>query len=339
MGIICRTSLIKAIKETRGHLTIVFGVFLFMWQYALPLQVSAEELKEASRPLVQANYLNTREMKQLWDFAGKLMKEGEFYRAITEYKRFISYYSDNPLVPTAYFNIGMAFFKGEKWDEARRAFIDYYQEFPEDKLVPQALFLIAQSDYQKGDYETALKEYMELGVRYSDQEIGHRAKYMVGWVLIKMRSWENAKQIFDQIDFGSPFYDSAQKLGGELQRAQALPRKDPPLAGVLSAVIPGTGQFYVGRYKDGLMALLVNGGFIGGALEAFHSGQDVLGGLLVFLGFSWYTGNIYSAVNSAHKYNRDQEDSLIMDLQNEHGSYLRISEKDDRFFITFKWDF
>lgn len=313
--------------------------FLLMWLPALQFSGKAAELKELYRQTAQTNYRPTDEEKRLWNFADNLMKEGEYYRAITEYKRFMAYFSESPLVPTASFNIGGAFFQGEKWDDARRAFIEFYQEFPEDPLVPQALFLVAQSDYRKGNYELALDEFMEVGVRYADVEIGQRAKYMVGWVLIKLKSWENAKQIFEEIEPHSVFYDSAQRLGKEMLNAQSLPTKDPPVAGTLSAVLPGAGQFYVGRYKDGVMALLVNAGFIGGSIQAFNSGQEVLGGLLVFLGFSWYTGNIYSAVNSAHKYNHDQEDSLIMNLENEHNAYLRLSERENKFFLTFKWNF
>ncbi|MEE9610697.1 MAG: hypothetical protein V3W19_05565, partial [Desulfatiglandales bacterium] len=61
---------------------------------------------------------------------------------------------------------------------------------------------------------------------------------------------------------------------------------------------------YSNRYKDGLAAFLLNGLFILAAVEAFDEDLNVLGGMLIFLELGWYTGNIYSAVNTAHKYNR-----------------------------------
>jgi hypothetical protein len=48
----------------------------------------------------------------------------------------------------------------------------------------------------------------------------------------------------------------------------------------------------------------VNGLFIWAAVQAFQSDQDVLGGILTFIELGFYSGNIYSAVNAAHKYNR-----------------------------------
>ncbi|MCJ7809422.1 MAG: hypothetical protein MUP26_04080, partial [Desulfobulbaceae bacterium] len=36
----------------------------------------------------------------------------------------------------------------------------------------------------------------------------------------------------------------------------------------------------------------------------------VLGGILAFFELGWYAGNIYSAVNGAHKYNRKVRDDF-----------------------------
>jgi len=82
-----------------------------------------------------------------------------------------------------------------------------------------------------------------------------------------------------------------------------LPSKNPTTAGVL-AVVPGLGHLYCNRPKDAVVAFLLNGLTIWAAIEAFDEDLDVLGGVLLLLESGWYTGNIYSAVNSAHKYNR-----------------------------------
>jgi hypothetical protein len=43
------------------------------------------------------------------------------------------------------------------------------------------------------------------------------------------------------------------------------------------------------------------------AYEAFDHDNEGLGGLITFFEIGLYSGNIYSAVNSAHKYNRKQK--------------------------------
>jgi hypothetical protein len=83
----------------------------------------------------------------------------------------------------------------------------------------------------------------------------------------------------------------------------------------LAAVLPGLGHAYVGRYKDGGIAFLVNALFIWAAVESFHNDNNVLGGMICFLELGWYSGNIYSAVNSTHKYNRKIGRDLRKDLK------------------------
>jgi hypothetical protein len=70
--------------------------------------------------------------------------------------------------------------------------------------------------------------------------------------------------------------------------------------------VPGGGQLYCARYQDALTAFLINAGLIWAAWEAFDNELYALGGVIGFVEFGFYAGNIYSASASAHKYNRDR---------------------------------
>ena len=43
--------------------------------------------------------------------------------------------------------------------------------------------------------------------------------------------------------------------------------------------------------------------------------MDVLGGILTFIELGFYSGNIYSAVNAAHKYNRKLQNDFRENLK------------------------
>jgi hypothetical protein len=58
-------------------------------------------------------------------------------------------------------------------------------------------------------------------------------------------------------------------------------------------------------------------------VEAFQHNQNVIGGILTFFELGWYSGNIYSAVASAHKYNRKMKQEYLDNL--ERGFSLRFS--------------
>ena len=116
------------------------------------------------------------------------------------------------------------------------------------------------------------------------------------------------------MDRVSPLYANAQELALKSLEGERLPYKSPSTAGVLAAVLPGSGHVYCDRYKDGVVAFLLNGLFIWATLEAFDNDQEVLGGILGFLELGWYSGNIYSAVNTAHKYNRSLKNDYLKNL-------------------------
>jgi hypothetical protein len=125
--------------------------------------------------------------------------------------------------------------------------------------------------------------------------------------------WHEASETFKTVGAGSPLFPNAQDLSAKSLGGELLPYKDPTTAGALS-VVPGLGHVYCERYKDGLVAFLLNGLFIWATIEAFHEDQEVLGAVLGFVELGFYSGTIYSAVNSAHKHNRKLKDDFLQGL-------------------------
>lgn len=85
-----------------------------------------------------------------------------------------------------------------------------------------------------------------------------------------------------------------------------IPWRSPALAGTLSAVLPGSGQAYCGRWRDGFAAFSVNAVLFGAAYECFDEDLPMLGGAVVVAGITWYMGNIFNAMNVAHRRNDEK---------------------------------
>ena len=96
-------------------------------------------------------------------------------------------------------------------------------------------------------------------------------------------------------------------------------QKSPRLAGTLSAVLPGAGQGYVGKWSDATLAFVLNGVFIWGSVEAFHQDEDVAGSFLLAMEATWYFGNIYNAVNGAQKFNRATDERFFDTVKIRYG--------------------
>jgi TM2 domain-containing membrane protein YozV len=104
----------------------------------------------------------------------------------------------------------------------------------------------------------------------------------------------------------------------ELDLYRERPRKSRLLAGTLSTVIPGSGQMYAGRYRDGLVAFTVSSLFIAGTVVALNDENYPLAAIAGIVGLPFYVGNIYGAANAADKYNlslaRSTRNALLLSL-------------------------
>ena len=138
-----------------------------------------------------------------------------------------------------------------------------------------------------------------------DDDTADRARYELGWLHVDQGLWIEAGQAFERISPANRDRLQVGSLQKALADSDAIPEKKPTVAGTLS-IIPGGGQLYCARYQDALTALLINGGLIWAAWEAFDKELYALGGVITFVEFGFYAGNITGAVSSAHKYNRDR---------------------------------
>lgn len=123
----------------------------------------------------------------------------------------------------------------------------------------------------------------------------------------------------------SKLYPKSDYFAQGLDRIQEIPQKSPATAGALAAIVPGSGHLYCERYRDAAIAFVLNGAFIWGMVEAFEQNNYVVGGILTFFELGWYSGNIYSAVASAHKYNQRKKQEYLDYLEKSGVFSLGIS--------------
>jgi TolA-binding protein len=255
---------------------------------------------------------------QLLIFAEQLMQEGEYFRAITEYRRFLFYYPDDPRRAMAHFSIGLAFYRGESYAEARQTFQEVTQHYPNTAYGQQAWLWQGESLIRQGQYTTAEQLYSEITERFPHDRIGQQARYKRAWTLLYRRQWRDAATQFQQVTPtpDSGLYQSAQLLAQEVIASERLPTKSPVLAGIFSGLLPGSGQLYNGRLGDALLAFFLNSMFIVGAVEAIHRNSPAVAGILSFFEAGWYAGNVYGAINGANKYNRHTTEIFLRNLDN-----------------------
>lgn len=252
----------------------------------------------------------------LLSFADSLAAEADHYRAITEYKRFIHYYPHDPRAAYAQLEIGKNLLAGKRWEQADQALIKVSKNYPGSKEAITAKQLYADAAYQRGDYQEAQKRYADLrttGQTSDTAEIDYRS----GLSALQQKDLEAARHHFAQLD--APL---GQQLSLALHEYEQLPQKSPHLAGALSAILPGAGQLYTERPRQAGIAFALNASFIYAAIEAWDNENYTVSGLLSLFEIGWYGGNIYNAMNNAHKYNQRQRHKFLERFQQRFGLSL-----------------
>jgi outer membrane protein assembly factor BamD (BamD/ComL family) len=260
---------------------------------------------------------------QILGFANALFNDGDYFRAITEYKRFLFLHPTDPRAGRVRLQVGLSYQRGQQWDDARQTFESIARQHPDPEIRAEAAYLVGETSFQQGRYAQAIADLRPVAERYGHTPVGERARYLLGWSYLRARQWPEASQTFESIGTTSPLFPSSRVLADAAREGEHLPRKSPALAGLMSAVIPGTGHFYTGRLRDGTIALLLNGAFLAAGIEAVSAGNEAAAGLLFFFEAAWYSGALYGAVNAAQKYNRDLEERWLQGLERQHSPSLR----------------
>jgi tetratricopeptide (TPR) repeat protein len=259
-------------------------------------------------------YYDLRE-KEIRQFGGELFTAGEYYRAITEARRYLSLFPKGPRAGEMANMIGDAYLMSHEWADAIGAYDEFLLQFPDSPLANAATFHKAVALIKQGSTAEA-ERLFQLILGGSDRmKKGDAARWEI-LLLIRQNRFDEAERLLRDRMLRPEVDKEAALIEGLLAEKKEVRYKSPATAGLLSAILPGSGQFYNERYRDGIYSFLLNGLFIVGAWKAFDSDNYALGGILTLFEIGWYGGNVYGAVGGAHKYNRQiDEDHFRRGLQ------------------------
>jgi len=250
--------------------------------------------------------------------ADAFMEEGEYYRAVTEYKKFLILFPDSAKADYAFFGIAMAYFKGEEYGAAARSFLALREKYPESGYAMQAGYLGAVSQWKLKNYDRARAALEALAEKYPESEYAPRSLVVICLAALDENKAEVSRQAlkrFLEQYPGHPGVENVREALALLDRYQELPEKSPVLAGVMSAILPGSGYIYAEHYGDGITAFLINGLFIAGTITAIHQENYGVAGIVGGVGVPFYLGNIYGSANAAKKWNLGVRNEIIQKIQ------------------------
>jgi len=166
--------------------------------------------------------------------------------------------------------------------------------------------------FEQERYALSGHNFKAFGANHAGDPLADEAVYLKGVTEALDGNLESARATLMRIrSEGGRYAASTRAMMEDLNDLENTAKKSPGLAGTLSGVVPGAGQWYAGRRADGVAAFGVNAVLGGLVAAAFLNDEEVLGGILAFLESWFYTGNIYSARNATQKYNRERKEEVL----------------------------
>ena len=259
--------------------------------------------------------------KDTFDFALDLYNNSDYYRAISEFKRFTFYYPDSNKLKNAYLYIVKSYYYAGQYDQAITE-IENNKDKIRDKIFQEQFDLfLAKSYLYLGKDSVAFKIYQTLENNTTSNEIREQASYGLIWTRIFGMKWRNAHKYLNQFQKAYPEANSNSEsslLMNDIKKGLDFSPLSPTLAVIMSTVIPGSGQVYCKRIGDGFVALIFISLLSFGTYYYHDNGPEGMFYGFAILDAIFYLGNIYTAYGSAHKYNKNFNETLKTELINSY---------------------
>jgi tetratricopeptide (TPR) repeat protein len=253
-----------------------------------------------------AREVTEKKLIEYAEFADALVGEGDYERAITEYKR-VAFLANSSVVDAwSKSRIGQSYYEGGKWEEAASSFMAAAKDSPTMTDRRNACFRAAASYFNAGRYDESSDHLArcvsENPIADSECRQTVHLRFLNGLNAFASGEWLGSAGEFNELAASCPdwkYRNRAYYLEAMCEDGSDLPMKHPNLAAGMSAVIPGSGQVYTGRVYDGFRHLVFNGLLIYSVYQLFKNEYYAGGYLLAGVTLPFYVGNIVGAKRAA----------------------------------------
>jgi TM2 domain-containing membrane protein YozV len=224
-------------------------------------------------------------------FADHLYCEKDYLRAIFEYDRLLEIQKNDTLL----FKTGLSYSHMN----------DYLSAADRFELITSISPFFNQSKMEWLKAKFLLRDFNGFWLAYQDKFLSENNKYQSeGKKLFNFSYLFTDEPLPSKEEFLSPFETNEnEKVSSFYDWKVDPPYKSSTVAGIMSAIIPGSGKVYVGDVSDGIVAFLVTGIFVFLAYDNFQAGHKTRAWIFTGAAALFYGGNIYGSVTAAQVHN------------------------------------
>jgi tetratricopeptide (TPR) repeat protein len=248
-----------------------------------------------------------QELQEQFDYARGLFSNEKYFDAVTEFKRLVYFDSLEQFTAEAEYYIGVSYKEGGFYNKAVEYLSSAAMKSEDSSLIRRAGIEIIKSNILRGTVTRAFHLLNETDKSYLSAEERYEINYLRGLAHVFDRNLEQAV-----IWFRAAGREDMAQLTEEARKKEYSESK----AKLFSAILPGLGQFYTGRYLNGVIALGLNALSLYLTINAFTS-ERVFDGVITgnFLLYRFYSGNIYNAGKFARENNEKIFINYLKEIQ------------------------
>ena len=254
------------------------------------------------------------------DFADSLFQEGDYLNAAHEYKRILFLHPNTPRIDFIAFRVAASYQNAGQLEKAIPAYQHLINTYPDSPLVERSKNNIAQCHILLGDSTQGITSLENFLSRHKGSDLAPLAHFTIGMLHIDKNEWAQASKVWNDVFLAYPdshFAAASARLARILKNADTLPHRSPTIAGVLSVLVPGSGQVYSGRTLDGLYTFMSVA--VLGSASVYYTSKEryEVAVPVALLGVFFYGNNIYQGIRAAQTFNLQQEGHFRHQIQQE----------------------
>ncbi len=244
--------------------------------------------------------------KDLINSARVFFNNGEYYNAVTDLLRYRYLYPKGEYYPYSMLLLGKSYFKGNNYALGTDYLSSCYTAFPGSEIGEEALFTLGSMRLAAGSPYYALRTLQKYQYVYQNGRFREEAVLKISYayaltpnLFSALKSIRDYKKRFPN----GKYIKELKALENDILYEMNRPKKNPWIAGLGSAVLPGFGHFYTENYKLGFLSFFTNALLIYLIYDGYRKSNTMQMVVFSFAEFSFYQYSIYGALNDVYLYN------------------------------------
>lgn len=255
------------------------------------------------------------------DYAESLMKEKDYFRAISAYKE-LAFFSTNE-DSTIFFltQIGRAYRLSRKYELSIDLFSSLMTKYPKSQSQLDYFNINLGLNYIGLKVSSQALPYLEKTIVTDSTGFAY---FFAAYAECGRSNWEKANLYYYKASSllnKQEMKTLSLEFSSKVLNGDKIPQKSIFLTAAMSSIIPGLGQYYCGHYFDAAQAFVFVSSFAFLSYAMYRYDRDynsnyVLTGVSLSLTTLFHLANIFGAEGTANYYNQRQKEIFLQEIHN-----------------------